>query len=94
MLVRKTNNQNDIRRKSYIIKHKWMSAHVFDDLVASGHNITAACKHANIQQSLFYRWTKLLKKQQQTTTEKNFLDISALYTKAGQASLLQKKMNS
>ena len=94
MLVRETNNKNDIRRKSYTIKHKRMSVRVVDDMVASGHNIIAACEHANIQQSLFYGWKSLLKKGQQTTTEKICLGISALYTKAGQASLRQKKTNS
>ena len=94
MLVRKTNNKNDIRRKSYTIKHKWMSARVFDDLVVSGHKIAAACEPTNIQQSLFYRWKKFLKTDQQTTTEKSCLGISTLYTKAGQASSHQKNMNS
>ncbi len=85
MLVRETNNKNDICCKSYTIKHKWMSVHVVDDFAASGHNITAVCEHANIHQSLFYRWKKLLKKDQQTTTEKSCLGISDLYTKEAQA---------
>ena len=92
MLVRKTNNQNDIRRKSYTIKHKRMSVCVVDDMVASGHNIITACKHANIQRSLFYRWKKLLKKDRQTTTEKKVPGhLRSLHQ--GRASILAPKEN-
>ncbi len=41
MLVREP-----VRLKSYTIKHKRMSVRVVDDMVASGHNIIAACKYA------------------------------------------------
>ena len=82
MLVREP-----VRRKSYTINLKRMSVRVVDDLVTSGHDINAACEHANIQQSLFYGWKKLLKKDQQTTTGKSCLGLFTLYIKAGQARL-------
>ncbi len=43
MLVREINNTYEFGHRLYTIKHKRMAICVVEELIASGHNIFAAC---------------------------------------------------
>ena len=94
MLVSEIHKKYELQQRSHTIKHKHMAARVVEELIASGNNILAACKCANVDQWFFTNQRSFWKHTDKQPLINSYLDISALYTEAGQASLPQIEKNS
>ena len=60
----------DFAHRSYMIKYKQMTVLVLGALVATGNNVGAACKCANIHHSLFYKWKEPMEREKQASQSK------------------------